>query len=455
MSLRPIGGREHALAYAAAMPMAEPARFLDGYGEPQLDASAMPGFEPDDGTALGWPAPPGDAAYRGLAGDVVRAVQDETEADPVAILGTLLALFGVCAGHGRAFFRGSQQTANLYVVLAGNTGTGRKGTAFSIVRSLFASAYPESERLYVPGLGSGEGLIGRLADGEEPRALVLETKLGRLFRHEPRRLDALADDPRCMGRGAAGAPSGKERALVTWHHVGLLGHITPTELREKLRDVDAGNGFGNRFVWLAVRRSRLVADPQSLDGAPRAVPRPAPPRHRGGATAGRHGRHAGGAALVADVLPRADDAATLGPVRGARLAGRGAAHAPGTLLCPARPGRAGRRLALESARALWDYAERSVRYLFGDSTGNRTADAVRRYLREEAGQASRRELRSEVGVRDAGTLDAAIDLLVSLGLATRAKEPSGPKGGRRTEIIATTEGELEQLERLRGGYPSS
>ena len=34
----------------------------------------------------GWPAPPGPAAYHGLLGEIVRKLEPETEADPVAIL---------------------------------------------------------------------------------------------------------------------------------------------------------------------------------------------------------------------------------------------------------------------------------------------------------------------------------------------------------------------------------
>ena len=44
----PIGGREAARRYAAEMPVTEPARFVDGLGQPQPDARALPAFEPGD-----------------------------------------------------------------------------------------------------------------------------------------------------------------------------------------------------------------------------------------------------------------------------------------------------------------------------------------------------------------------------------------------------------------------
>ena len=55
----------------------------------------------------------------------------------------------------------------------------------------------------------------------------------------------------------------RDEAQVRRHHLGLLGHITPPELRERLTTSDAANGFANRILWLAVRRTKLVPRPTS------------------------------------------------------------------------------------------------------------------------------------------------------------------------------------------------
>src|SRR5689334_6379586 len=47
-----------------------------------------------------WPNPLGEAAYHGLAGDVVRAFAPHSEADPVSLLLQFLAAFGNAAGRG-------------------------------------------------------------------------------------------------------------------------------------------------------------------------------------------------------------------------------------------------------------------------------------------------------------------------------------------------------------------
>jgi len=51
----------------------------------------------------GWPRPPDAGAHHGLAGELVAALAPHTEADPVAILGQLLAAFGAATGRGAWF----------------------------------------------------------------------------------------------------------------------------------------------------------------------------------------------------------------------------------------------------------------------------------------------------------------------------------------------------------------
>lgn len=64
-----------------------------------------------------------------------------------------------------------------------------------------------------------------------------------------------------------GWESGSLRTLVknnpakaTGAHVGTVGHVTPDELRRYLTATETANGFANRFIWLASRRSKLLPD---------------------------------------------------------------------------------------------------------------------------------------------------------------------------------------------------
>lgn len=41
-----------------------------------------------------------------------------------------------------------------------------------------------------------------------------------------------------------------DKCVASHPHISVVGHITPNELKEKMRNVDFSNGFANRFVWI-------------------------------------------------------------------------------------------------------------------------------------------------------------------------------------------------------------
>ena len=408
------------------VPATAPPRFGDPLHEPGAEEAllAAAALAPAEPTATDWPEPPEDAIYHGPLGEIVRAVAPHTEADPVGILGTLLASVGACMGNLRYIYQGSAQASNLFVVLVGDSSTGRKGTAGSIAREVMHRAYPDWTSLIVAGLGSGEGLVGYLKANQkvgESRALVMESEFGRLLTVMAREGSTLSP----MVRDAwDGVPMGRilarEQSVVHSHHVGIVAHVTPVELRVKLTGTDAANGFGNRFIWLAVRRTRFVPFPASpiehVDPALFAIV---------------------GAAIAEAVTPGAvcwspeardaweDLYLELTMRRRYGLSGAMTARAEAQVV----------RLALvyalldrspvidvphlRAARALWEYAERSVASVFGTSTGDRHADALRTQLAD--GPLKWEDAKRALGVRSAAELEAAVALLESLGIAERAK----------------------------------
>lgn len=407
--------------------------------EPEGTPTLIVGPEaPEEVEAITWPAPPDDVAYHGCVGEIVRLVADRTEADPVGILGTVLAAAGVCMGRWRTIYQGSTQAANLFIVLVGDSSSGRKGTAGSIGRDVMAEAWPDWEKLIVSGLGSGEGLISHLRKGENPehRALVMESEFGRLLTVMARDGSTLSPVVRDAWDGVPmGRFLARESALVTWHHVGIIAHVTPIELRQKLTNTDAANGFGNRFMWLSVRRTRLVPFPES--------PRGLIPRHLSDAL-----NLAIEAAQVPGEVPLSPEARDHWEDLYTRLSLRQRYGLRGALVArtEAQIIRLGLLYALldrsaqievvhlEAACALWDYSERSVTHVFGDSTGNRNADQLRSMLAD--GAIEWEDARKSLGVRSGADLADAIDLLASLGIAEVVKaERKG--GGRRGRVIRT------------------
>lgn len=390
----------------------------------------------------GWPDQPDPAVFHGVLGDIVRAAAPHTEADPVSLLGTLLAVTGACMGGWRTIYQGSTQKPNLFVVLVGETGTARKGTANAVVGEVMNAAYPDWERLIAAGLGSGEGLIGKLqraadaGDGEH-RALVKASEFGGLLtvmNREGSTLSAVlrdAWDGVPMGRTLA-----REQSLVLWHHVAVLGHVTPVELRQKLNNTDAGNGFGNRFLWFAVRRTKLIPFPQS----PLRYVQPFIEPLR---SAIQYAHTKGESTWTRDAADRWEALyARLAATPRHGLSGALTARAEAQIV----------RIALlyslldqspvidiphlEAAEALWAFAERSVHYIFGQSTGNKDADSLLALVTSE-GPVDWDSAKKAIGIRHAADLSIAYGLLHDRGqldITVMARQT----GGRPRRVIHLT-----------------
>ena len=102
----------------------------------RVDQSVSASAEP-------WPILAEDALY-GLMGDIVRAIDPYTEADPVAVLVTLLVMFGNAIGTSPYFrVEFTKHFLRFFVALVGRTAKGRKGQSLSTPRHLFSQIDPE------------------------------------------------------------------------------------------------------------------------------------------------------------------------------------------------------------------------------------------------------------------------------------------------------------------------
>jgi hypothetical protein len=233
----------------------------------------------------GWPEPPAEAAYHGLAGEIVRALDPHTEADPVGVLVTLLAGFGNAIGRRPHLVLDNKRHPLLvWPVLVGPTGIGRKGTALAVAGRIFERALPLWWDRRESSLATGEGLIHRVRDPQVAREPI-KVK-GRVTDYQEVVTDQGVEDKRLyvaatefgsvlqvMGRDRNilsailrnawdGDPLGNltktSAAKATGAHIAVNGHVTPEEVRDLLSAGDAANGFANRFLWACVRRSKLL-----------------------------------------------------------------------------------------------------------------------------------------------------------------------------------------------------
>ena len=122
-------------------------------------SSVEPGFPPA-------PESLREAALHGPVGELVRAIDPHTEADPAATLIQTLVAFGNACGRGPGFAVESDKHAtNEFVGIVGETSKARKGTAWGHVsRTMQHVDNDWAERCIASGIASGEGLIHAVRD---------------------------------------------------------------------------------------------------------------------------------------------------------------------------------------------------------------------------------------------------------------------------------------------------
>src|SRR5262249_53469023 len=65
--------------------------------------------------------------------------------------------------------------------------------------------------------------------------------------------------------GELGTLTKNNPTRATGAHISVIGHITRDELLRYLTATEQANGFGNRFLWLCVKRSKELPEGGILD----------------------------------------------------------------------------------------------------------------------------------------------------------------------------------------------
>jgi hypothetical protein len=444
----------------AAIPYRETDALLDpelraGLEEIEADEAARGELLPAPPLAP-WPEPLHPAALRGLAGEIVRAVEPHSEADPVGILVSTLVRYAATVGRSPHCMVGStRHGVNLFALLVGSTSQGRKGTAEADAEGLFRLAGEDSLVPTTSGLGSGEGLVNAIRDEvkktkvvrekggsshvedyvaedgvEDKRLLVREAEFAHPLRVSQREGSVLSPVIRLAFDGADLRITTRNAPLRASNpHVCILGHIPPEEERRLLADAEVESGFANRFAHFAVRRSKLLPNVRPV---PRDVSVPLAARLREtvafGRGVGEMERDAAAEALWGRLyVVLAEERPGLA---GALLARAHAHVLRFSMVYALMDGSAVvRRSHLESAAALWAYSELSVRFVFGDMLRDRRAEELVTALREAGPKGLKREDVRDLFSRNlsAVRVDMLLGDLARQGLAHARKAASkGP-----------------------------
>jgi Protein of unknown function (DUF3987) len=254
--------------------------------QPQTQSGAS-----DSKTHL-WPTLP-EKALPGIVGDIVRAACDTSEADPAAVLGSVLVWFGASFGAQPHVMVGdTRHFSRLFCFKVGASARARKGTSEDPVKRVFRAAEqldPADGVVCVPlevspgPLSTGEGLVRAVRDPSEDkdddgtpidpgvsdkRLLVIEAELGAPLRAAQREGNTLSAILRMAWDSGDIAPLTKSNRIKTsGAHVSIIGHITGEELKQVLRSSDVWNGFANRVLWFCVKRAKRVPFPEPMPPA--------------------------------------------------------------------------------------------------------------------------------------------------------------------------------------------
>jgi hypothetical protein len=313
---------------------------------------------------------------------------------------------------------------------------------------------------HVSGLSSGEGLKYNVRDAREgtkrnkngelvtevvdegvadKRLLVVESEFATALRNAQRQGNTLSAAVReAWDTGDLRTLTKNDPVEATGAHVCIVGHITDDELRAELTATDSANGFANRFLFVAVRRSKCLpfGGEQSDDGESEAFAIRLRERAEQARSRGRLGMTPTARAKWAAIYPMLSEGneglhgavtarAEAQVIRLALL--YGLLDGDGIIDVP----------HLEAALAVWMYCDATAKHVFGASLGDRAADEIMRRL-DKAGETglTRTDIRDLFGRhKSAEQIGQALELLRRRGRAVPAMVESG---GRPTEVWRAT-----------------
>ena len=406
-----------------------------------------------------------DETYYGLAGDIVRIIEPHTEADPAALLIQFLTVFGNILGRGPHFkAEADEHHLNIFSCLVGETAKGRKGSSLGYVLNIFQKIDESWNRCLQSGLSSGEGLIWAVRDEivktepirnnkkeitsyqdlvvdqgvEDKRAMVIQSELAATLR-------ILGRDGNTLSAILRDAWDGRDLRIMTKNspaestqpHISIIGHITKSELTRYLTSTESDNGFANRFLWVCVKRSKLLPEGGKLGETEKfdAVFNPLTLKLKEVVEFAR-GIHE---------IQRDDNARILWREIYSQLSeGRTGLFGAVTARAEAQTMRLACLYALldssptirlehlSAGLALWAYCEESAKYIFGETLGDPLADEIKRVLDDEPKGMTQTELSNYFKRhKKSEQLNRALNILIARGMVFKVGEETAGRTSHR------------------------
>ncbi len=391
-----------------------------------------------------WPEPIPETAWQGWLRPFMETVAGQTEADPNAVLVDMLVRIGCAIGRGPHLdISGDRHSVNLFALICGKTGSGKKGQSAGYPRRIMAMADPTLAEK--GGLSSGEGLIHAIRDErltgrvnkdgddiiepgvEDKRLLAVESEFARVLRVAKRNGSSLGQVIRDAWDGRNLASLTREPYTATDPHVSIIAHVTPDELRSNLADDDISGGTVNRFLTVASRRSRLLPFGGELedyklqrlaDGLSGVLEfaRSMGRMTRSDAAREHWAKHYAASAAELDAeVPLMEEVLARGVTHAQRLS---------ILMALADKSRVIELRHVGAAIDVWKFSERSARWLFGRVRGTAQLERLVQAIAAAGGRARRSELSKKLK-RSGQQMDELAEHFRSAGGRIEAQATTG------------------------------
>jgi hypothetical protein len=268
----------------------------------------------------------------------------------------------------------------------------------------------------------------------DKRLLVLEAELACVLKVMNRDGNTLSPVIRqAWDDGALQTLTKNSPMKATAANISIVGHITKAELLRHLSETEAANGFANRFIWLLVMRSKKLpfgGEWFKVDTAP--LVRRLSSALEFAAAPVEITWEDGAREIWQEVYGPLSDGK---PGLFGAVVGRAEAQVirvAGLYAVMEESYEIGREHLL-AALALWDYAEKSSRYIFGDATGDPVADQILDALRAAGKDGMTRTEISNLFARNksADRIARALAELLKLGRVRREQEETGGRAAER------------------------
>jgi hypothetical protein len=229
-----------------------------------------------------------DAWMFGVAGDIVHKAGKYCEAHPAGMyLDLIVSLGNIMGRHAHFKVGASKHFTNEFMIRVGNTSTARKGTGRDAINEplkvIDGNWYTSR---VMSGFGSGEAIVGLIADPmqqsvrdtksslgfknivkpgvEDKRLFIREGEAASIFqlaaKKESRADIILRDgwDGLPLKNLVKGKTDGVNNSATCMEpHLSISGDTTRDELKRRMPDGADQNGFGNRFLYTFVYRTKM------------------------------------------------------------------------------------------------------------------------------------------------------------------------------------------------------